>query len=149
MFFSYEIMRQAAGRLTGYVKVKLDVNAALGLADLSAYPRGVRLGVMKQVASNREITLEQMRILLGWAARKVSAGRDAVTVIERPVIYKALRTVEKHMRVAVIGGCLYEACAVAFPDSRIPPVTVLANRHKAVAAAVATVIGLHIWFYEG
>lgn len=70
VFFNYEIMRQSAGQLTGYVKVKLDVSAALALADASPYPRGVRLGVMKQVASGREITLEQMRILLGWAARK-------------------------------------------------------------------------------
>lgn len=70
-------------------------------------------------------------------------------MIERPVVYKALRTVEKHLRVPLIGACLYEACALSFPGSRMPPVTVLANHHKALAAATAAVIGMHIWFYEG
>lgn len=70
-------------------------------------------------------------------------------MIDRPVVYKALRTVEKHMRWPLIGGCLYEAYAVTFPNPRTPPVTVLANRHKAMAATTAVVIGLHIWFYEG
>lgn len=70
VFFNYEIMKLAASQLTGYVKVKVDVNSALSLADTSPSPRSVRLGVMKQVASNKEITLEQMRILLGFAARK-------------------------------------------------------------------------------
>lgn len=66
----YEWLRNDAAQLRGYVKVKLDVRAALALADMSPYPRGVRVGVMKQVASAREISLEQMRIMLGWAARK-------------------------------------------------------------------------------
>lgn len=70
-------------------------------------------------------------------------------VIRRPVVYKALRTVEKHLRGPLIGACLYEACALAFPNSHTPPITVLANRHKALAATTAAVIGLHIWFYEG
>lgn len=70
VFFNYDMMRLGASYLTGYVKVKVDVKSALTLADKSAYPRGVRLGVMKQVANTREITLEQMRIILGWAARK-------------------------------------------------------------------------------
>lgn len=68
--YGYEDTRILASRLTGYVKVKVDVHAALALAGKSPYPRGVRLGVMKQVANSREVTLEQMRILLGFAAQR-------------------------------------------------------------------------------
>lgn len=65
-----EHVRLVNSILTGYVKVKLDVRAALALAEKSPSPRGVKLGVMKQVANNREVTLEQMRILLGFAAQR-------------------------------------------------------------------------------
>lgn len=70
MTFGYEFMRMEASQLRGYLKIRLDVQAAMALAELSPYPRGVKIGVMKQVANAKEITLEQMRILLGWAARK-------------------------------------------------------------------------------
>ncbi len=66
----YDLLARMAGILTGYVKVKVDVQVALNLAEKSPYPRGVKLGVMKQVANNREVTLEQMRILLGFAAQR-------------------------------------------------------------------------------
>ena len=66
----YNLLTRMAGILTGYVKVKVDVRVSLDLAQKSAYPRGVKLGVMKQVANSREITLEQMRILLGFAAQR-------------------------------------------------------------------------------
>lgn len=72
--FDYRAYQASNNQLTGYVKIKLDVTAALALADRSPYPRGVRLAVMQQVANTKEITLEQMRILLGWAARKAQEG---------------------------------------------------------------------------
>jgi hypothetical protein len=59
-----------ASRMTGYVRIKVDVNVAFALADKSPYPRGVRLGIMKQVANSKFVTLEQMRILLGFAAQR-------------------------------------------------------------------------------
>lgn len=70
-------------------------------------------------------------------------------MLERPVVYKALRTVEKHMRGPLAVACLYEAYALTFRSRYTPPITVLANRHKILAAATGVVIGLHIWFYEG
>ena len=66
----YDLLRAMAGQLTGYVKVKVDVKIALALAEKSPYPRGVKLGVMKQVANAREITLSQMGVLLGFAAQR-------------------------------------------------------------------------------
>jgi hypothetical protein len=65
----YEIMRRrSAVRL--YLKVKVNLPSALELADASAYPEGVKLGIRKQIANDQEVTLEQIRILLGWAARR-------------------------------------------------------------------------------
>lgn len=68
--FNYAWHQAANNQLTGYVKIKIDVNVALALAEKTPYPTGVKLAVMQQVANSKEITLEQMRILLGWAARK-------------------------------------------------------------------------------
>lgn len=70
VIWSYDIMRTNASILQGYLKIKLDVNSALGLAAKSPYPDGVKVGVMKQVTNANEITLEQTRIMLGWAAQK-------------------------------------------------------------------------------
>lgn len=65
----YETMkRRSAVRI--WLKVKVDLPIALQLADGSAYPEGVKLGIRKQIANDQEVTLEQMRILLGWAARR-------------------------------------------------------------------------------
>jgi hypothetical protein len=75
VIWNYGYAKRYASQLTGYIKVKMDVRAALALAEQSPYPRGVRLGVMKQVSGSKEITLEQMRILLGWAARKALKAR--------------------------------------------------------------------------
>lgn len=71
----YDYLRSHASQLRGRVKIKVDVRAALALADLSPYPQSVKLGVMKQVSNTREITLEQMRILLGWAAQRAQKVR--------------------------------------------------------------------------
>ena len=68
--YNHRVHQEVAGQLTGYVKIKLDVRVALDLAAQSANPTGVKIAVMKQVANNKEITLEQLRILFGWAARK-------------------------------------------------------------------------------
>lgn len=68
--WGYEDLRAEAALLRGYVKIKMSLPSALALAEKSPYPSGVRLGVMKQMSNTKEITLEQMRILLGWAARK-------------------------------------------------------------------------------
>lgn len=70
VIFDYDRMLAHASHLTGYVKIKLDVRAALELARLTPYPDGVKVGIMKQVANAGEITLEQTRIMLGWAARR-------------------------------------------------------------------------------
>ena len=70
VIWNYGLMKLEASKLRGYVKVKMDVRAALALADKSPLPRGVRLGIMKQVSNTKEITLAQMRVLLGWAADK-------------------------------------------------------------------------------
>jgi hypothetical protein len=53
----------------------MNLKSALALAALSPYPDGVKIGVMKQIANTKEITLEQMRFLLGWAARKSQAQK--------------------------------------------------------------------------
>lgn len=74
VLLSYDIMRRNASVLSGYVKLRISTEFALALADRSPYPSGVKLGVMKQVANTKEVTLEQMRILLGWAARKAQGA---------------------------------------------------------------------------
>lgn len=71
--FDYAWYQEQNNQLTGYVKIKVDVRAALALAAKSPYPDGVRLAVMKQVSNTKEITLEQLRILFGWSARKSQA----------------------------------------------------------------------------
>lgn len=65
-----DTLRVNASILTGYVKIKLDVQAALHLASKCPYPESVKMAVLKQVALAHEITLEQMRVLLGFAAQK-------------------------------------------------------------------------------
>jgi hypothetical protein len=66
--WNYDIMKKEAGKLAWYTQVKLDLGVALTLTRMSPYPSGVKLGVMKQVANDKAITLRQMGILLGWAA---------------------------------------------------------------------------------
>lgn len=73
--FGYDYLKHHASQLTGYVKIKMNLKSALALAALSPYPDGVKIGVMKQIANTKEITLEQMRFLLGWAARKSQAQK--------------------------------------------------------------------------
>jgi hypothetical protein len=68
--FGYEDLRRHAGQLDFYTRVDVDLHVALALADKSPYPKGVRLGIMKQIANNRSISLRQLSILLGWAADK-------------------------------------------------------------------------------
>lgn len=73
VLFDYQWYQEQNNQLKGYVKVLVDVRTALRLAELTPYPSGVKLAIMKQVSNTREITLEQMRILLGWSARKSQA----------------------------------------------------------------------------
>lgn len=75
--FTCDNLREQASNLYGYHKVKLDIRSALELARMSPYPDGVKVAMMKQVANYSEITLEQARILLGWAARKSQASSRA------------------------------------------------------------------------
>lgn len=67
---NYAMQKFMASQLMGYVKVKVDVNTALAMAQKSPYPSGVKLAIMKQVANDKEITLQQLRVLFGWAADK-------------------------------------------------------------------------------
>jgi hypothetical protein len=67
--WDYEAMRRVAGARI-YLKVGLSTEAAVALAESSPYPEGVKLGIRKQLAKYQEITLGQVQILLGWAARK-------------------------------------------------------------------------------
>jgi hypothetical protein len=69
VLYSYAHMKEAASWVY-YMKVKLDVNEAIMLASKCPYPDGVKTAVLKQVAFAKEITLQQMRVLLGWAAQK-------------------------------------------------------------------------------
>lgn len=68
--YTYEDLKIAASQLDGYVKVKVDVNAALALARMNPVPSQTVTTVMKAVASYGEITLEQLRMLFGVVARK-------------------------------------------------------------------------------
>ena len=67
VIWDYGIMKRNSGKV-GYMKIDLKTEVALQLAGMSPYPRGVKLGVMKQVANAKAVTLRQMGILLGWAA---------------------------------------------------------------------------------
>jgi len=66
--WSYEHMRTRAARVRYLSGVRVSTDSALALAELSPYPRGVKLGIMKQVANEKAVTLRQVGILLGWAA---------------------------------------------------------------------------------
>lgn len=70
VIWSYEVMKQAEGQLAWYSKTSMGERVALNLAERSPYPEGVKLAIRKQLANASEITLAQMRILLGWAARR-------------------------------------------------------------------------------
>ncbi len=63
-------------------------------------------------------------------------------------IYRALRFIEKRSTAPLIGGCVYEAIALTFPNSWTPPLTVLLNRHKWVFPLFVGLLGVHIWCYE-
>ena len=67
--WDYEKFRVSSS-LVYYMKVKLALPVAQELAAGSPYPDAVNVGMMKQVANDGVVTLEQMRILLGWAARR-------------------------------------------------------------------------------
>lgn len=66
----------------------------------------------------------------------------------QPGVYKSVRWVEKHMTGPLVVACSYEAVALTFPCKRIPPISVLARRHRWVFPVFCGVLGLHIWFYE-
>lgn len=69
MAVGYEDMRLQAARMGTYTRVKLNLSVALKLAEMSPFPRAVKVGVMKAVAGNdKGISVHQMGILLGWAA---------------------------------------------------------------------------------
>ena len=66
--YSYEHMRTRAARVRYLSGVRVSTDSALALAELSPYPRGVKLGIMKYYANTRYVTLSQLRIILGWSA---------------------------------------------------------------------------------
>jgi len=71
VIYDYARHQEYSSQLRGYVKIKLAGDVAFTLAANSPYPDAVKVGVMKQLANpGTEITLEQTRILLGWAARR-------------------------------------------------------------------------------
>lgn len=56
--------------LTGYVKIKVDVRVALDLAESHPRPERVMTGIMKAVANQGYVTLEQLRGLFGLTAQR-------------------------------------------------------------------------------
>jgi hypothetical protein len=86
--------------------------------------------------------------MLKLAGTPRTGGRGAWAMIERHVVYQAVRRIEKRAAVPLIGACLYEAVALTFRDHRTPPITRLAHNHKVAASVVGTLLVLHIWFYE-
>lgn len=66
----YAAQKYMASQLIGHVKVKVNVATAIDLSQKCSYPSGVKLAIMKQVANTKEITLQQLRVLFGWAADK-------------------------------------------------------------------------------
>ena len=77
VIYDYALHQEYASRIHGYVKVRIALPVALSMAAASPYPDGVKVGVMKQISNNSEVTLQQMRILLGWAARRAQhTGRE-------------------------------------------------------------------------
>lgn len=66
---NYEHMRRSSAR-PFYMTVNLKPEVAVSLAEQSPCPDGVRLAVMKQLANENRITLTQLRVFLGWAARR-------------------------------------------------------------------------------
>jgi hypothetical protein len=70
VIFDYDDYRRNENRMSAYAKVRLTEDVASALAELSPYPNGVYVGLMKQVANTRTITLRQMSILLSWAAQR-------------------------------------------------------------------------------
>jgi len=69
-------------------------------------------------------------------------------MLERPVVYKALRAIEKRAEVPVIGICLYEAASLIFRRKYAPPLSVVMHRHKWVLPVVCGIVGVHVWFYD-
>lgn len=69
VLYSYEHMRRSSAR-PFYMTVNLKPEVAVSLAEQSPYPDGVKLAVMKQLANEKLVTLTQLRIFLGWAARR-------------------------------------------------------------------------------
>jgi len=63
-------------------------------------------------------------------------------------VYRALRYIEKQATVPLIGICVYEAVALAFPNPVTPPITKVCNRHKWVFPLFVGLLGVHIWCYE-
>lgn len=75
VIWDYDRMRRSAARLSPFTPLKLDEDSALELAAKSPYPEAVKLGVRKHLANGEGITLRQLAIILGWAARRAQAGR--------------------------------------------------------------------------
>jgi hypothetical protein len=74
VIYSYDHMARQASQLTGYIKIKMKLNVGLALAAKSPYPEAVKIGMMKMFSNaqgkGHDLTLEQARIMLGWAARR-------------------------------------------------------------------------------
>jgi hypothetical protein len=69
-------------------------------------------------------------------------------MIERHVVYRAVRRIEKRAAVPLVGGCLYEAVALTFRHPKTPPITRWAHNHKVAASVAGILLAMHIWFYE-
>lgn len=63
--------------------------------------------------------------------------------------YRALRYLEKHTPVPLVGICVYEAVALTYPGHRIPTISKLCHHHKWVFPVFCAALGAHIWFYDG
>lgn len=63
-------MQRVNNRMAGYVLIKVDVRVALELAGTHPRPERVITGIMKAVANQGYVTLEQLRALLGLTAQR-------------------------------------------------------------------------------
>ena len=67
MTFGYDDLKRWAAE-PGYIRIKVALPVAMYLAEHAAFPRAVKLGIMKYYANTRYVTLSQLRIILGWSA---------------------------------------------------------------------------------
>lgn len=69
--------------------------------------------------------------------------------MDREVVYKSLRKLERRAAVPVISACLWEATALVFPSKFTPPLTKLAHDHWWFLPAFYGVVWVHVKSYKG